>query len=626
MPRRILIVEDNEGVGALLEDAIRARGLAPLRTGSGTEAIRQINERTPSALVVDLALADLDGFQVANALRARPAGATTPIIVISGVYKKLPDEFAERVRPAFFPKPFDVDVLVDRLASLLALPPSGANEAPVTPAGTPNAGSFVDESPAMLLMRLCEERANGTLDATLGDVRRRLVLQAGYIRYAQSNVLPENAGGRELAAGEITRAQFDGAVQYARQAKVPLPEALRATGVLDAQALARALSEQTRAVSIGFFGMAGGRWTLSHQDPTTAPEGRANPVELIVTQTRAETPPSDARSLLARRAGGRVHRTPLLERESFAVRNAWPGEGVTPLLASTPPLDELVARTKEDDLPLLWALVSSGLVHVEAPVEAVAAPRHENLDAGRTFSPEEQKARAFIASEARRFEGLDHYALLGVTPDTPPDECRRAYLALARRYHSDAYAGLDLGSAAPTLASLFQRVNEAMETLTDTERRTDYNIYLDRKARGLPTDVGAILEAEALFQQGEALFKAGKWPEAYERFEKAVALNHAEPEFHVYLNVCGWKLKTLDATTARAGIQKALETSPRMASGHAFLGMITRDDGDERAATVHLKRALEFDPHFAPALSEMRALNKSKEKPSGSLLKRFFRS
>src|SRR5438309_1713419 len=61
-----------------------------------------------ACVIVDLVLAESDGFQLAKSVRAAPWGASLPIVVVSGVYKQLPTEFLAQARPdAFLPKPYE---------------------------------------------------------------------------------------------------------------------------------------------------------------------------------------------------------------------------------------------------------------------------------------------------------------------------------------------------------------------------------------------------------------------------------------------------------------------------------------------------------------------------------------
>jgi DnaJ-like protein len=61
--------------------------------------------------------------------------------------------------------------------------------------------------------------------------------------------------------------------------------------------------------------------------------------------------------------------------------------------------------------------------------------------------------------------GIDYYELLGVARDASPDEIRSAYRALAKAMHPDAGG----------TAGAFRLLREAYETLTDPDRRADYD-------------------------------------------------------------------------------------------------------------------------------------------------------
>lgn len=79
----------------------------------------------------------------------------------------------------------------------------------------------------------------------------------------------------------------------------------------------------------------------------------------------------------------------------------------------------------------------------------------------------------------------DHYAALGVTRDASPDEIKRAYRLLARRYHPDA------NRDDPHAEERFKEVSHAYEVLSDPQKRERYDTFGDERAAAGFTGFGA---------------------------------------------------------------------------------------------------------------------------------------
>lgn len=84
--QRILIVDDIPDNLDLLERALHEVGAEIVRAESGAEAIRLAGQQTISLAILDVKMPDMDGYELAENLRASEATSRVPIIFISAVY------------------------------------------------------------------------------------------------------------------------------------------------------------------------------------------------------------------------------------------------------------------------------------------------------------------------------------------------------------------------------------------------------------------------------------------------------------------------------------------------------------------------------------------------------------
>jgi len=424
-------------------------------------------------------------------------------------------------------------------------------------------------------------------------------------------------------------------VAIAKQQNISLHEALAAARVMTPEQLRVGLKQQTTDTCVGALAVAPGSYRFE-QKPAEAvngvPDLKTSPVALVLEAAKRVGNPSAARAWLEERAAEKLNRSPELGRETFALKTFWPGEGVTPLATGGKSVGDILARVKPAELPLLHYLCMSGLLTPTASAAkplggpaAPAGPPSADPDAGRVFTPEAKAARAALFAERDRLANASHYEVLGVAPSASAADVKAAWLAAAKRFHSDAFSGLDLGSARRVAEDLFARVSDASSVLSDANRRAEYDVYLDRKAQGLPTDVGAILRAEGVFQRGEALFKAGRWEEAEAQFREAISLNHAEAEFHAFLGMAMFR-RNGKPFEAIAHVEKALRMDPRLRSGTIFLSQIHESQGDAERARSLLRKAIDNDPDFVQAKDELRRLkNKAAGEAKGGFLSRLLK-
>ena len=121
--RKILIVDDDEDLVDLMQDAFARDGRFDIKTANnGFGAGMLVKEFRPDLVVLDVMLPDINGKEVCQRVRNDPTMKSVKIICISGMVEqtKIADLRAAGADD-FMNKPFAVDALVERGCQMLEM-------------------------------------------------------------------------------------------------------------------------------------------------------------------------------------------------------------------------------------------------------------------------------------------------------------------------------------------------------------------------------------------------------------------------------------------------------------------------------------------------------------------------
>jgi two-component system alkaline phosphatase synthesis response regulator PhoP len=117
MRRRILIVEDNEGLARVLSDNLMLEGFDVQTVDDGNLAIAKAREFGPDLILLDVALPGKDGFELCGLLRQ---GRRTPIIMLTARSQKDDRILGLKLgADDYVTKPFDLEELLARVHAVL---------------------------------------------------------------------------------------------------------------------------------------------------------------------------------------------------------------------------------------------------------------------------------------------------------------------------------------------------------------------------------------------------------------------------------------------------------------------------------------------------------------------------
>lgn len=122
MPR-ILVVEDQADIRRLIRWSLDEEpDIEVFEAATGQLGLEAVRALRPDLLLLDVMMpGELDGYQVCAALRAEPAHATLPIVMLTARAQASDREAGERAgADDYLVKPFSPMVLVETIKRLLA--------------------------------------------------------------------------------------------------------------------------------------------------------------------------------------------------------------------------------------------------------------------------------------------------------------------------------------------------------------------------------------------------------------------------------------------------------------------------------------------------------------------------
>jgi DNA-binding response OmpR family regulator len=120
MAKRVLVVDDEPNIVMSLRFLMEREGLAVEVAPTG-EAALQALERAPADLVLlDVMMPEIDGFEVCQRIRANPAWARTPIIMLTAKGRDVERDKGRALgADEYITKPFSTRELVARIKQML---------------------------------------------------------------------------------------------------------------------------------------------------------------------------------------------------------------------------------------------------------------------------------------------------------------------------------------------------------------------------------------------------------------------------------------------------------------------------------------------------------------------------
>ena len=119
--KTVLLVDDEHSMLKVLERRLASWGFEAILADNGQDALRLAKERRPDLILLDVMMPGQDGLEVCRQLKAVPATARIPIILVTVKATQLaPDEIKASRARCVIGKPYEPKALEEAVRAALA--------------------------------------------------------------------------------------------------------------------------------------------------------------------------------------------------------------------------------------------------------------------------------------------------------------------------------------------------------------------------------------------------------------------------------------------------------------------------------------------------------------------------
>lgn len=239
------------------------------------------------------------------------------------------------------------------------------------------------------------------------------------------------------------------------------------------------------------------------------------------------------------------------------------------------------------------------------------------------MSQDLEDAKQKIDDKYEEVQEANYYELLDVDESADAKTISNRFRNLAQTWHADRFSGVDLPAEyKEKVQEIFSEINNAQRTLTDEDKREEYDAELEVG----DTDIGSVIDAESAFRRGRNLLDAGRNEGAHKQFEQAVELSpEEEPQYRAHYVYTEYLLipkddmgKPKDKERAREIFSEMDDIADDMQSQKpwlfAYMGFVCQGIGRRNEAESLYREALRYDSDNTLANRQLRLIEMRKEK------------
>jgi DNA-binding response OmpR family regulator len=120
MPKKILLVDDEESLVQLLSERLKFNGYEVITASDGQEGFEKAKKEKPDLILLDVMMPHMDGYQVCRLLKFDQRYKDIPIIMLTARTQEIDKKTGKETgADAYITKPFESQDLLKEIKKLL---------------------------------------------------------------------------------------------------------------------------------------------------------------------------------------------------------------------------------------------------------------------------------------------------------------------------------------------------------------------------------------------------------------------------------------------------------------------------------------------------------------------------
>ncbi|MFZ3137080.1 MAG: DUF4388 domain-containing protein [Thermodesulfovibrionales bacterium] len=469
-------------------------------------------------------------------------------------------------------------------------------------------GIIKDFRLADTLIGLQRSQKTGILTVESGDIVKKVYIKNGDMIFSASNRKEDRLGDLLLKEGRITIEQYDHSVDEMKKTKQRQGAVLVRLGYFQPQELATVVKHQVEEIILSLFSIEEGSFAfeampLPTDEIITLKLSAANLIYYGIKRIN-----SFRRIITELPSLDNVLCFSLEPLDLFQdIRLDESGKEILSFVDGKNSIQEVAAISQLKNFEVfktIYALLNARIINIKdecktrtkIPNEVVEEIVGEKGERTITVPLKDE-----IEEMHKKYEGLGYYGVLGVKNLAPIHEIKSAYYKSAKKYHPDMHFQLEDDVLKDKLNDIFTYVYEAYATLSNPQRRKEYDKITALKPAKLISNSD---KARELFEEGKIQLRKNNYLEAELLFGQAAYFDGTIPEYHYYYGLTLMKLNKFKH--AEKAINRALKLDPKNADYLAKLGFVYLKLDLPMKAKAFFRQALGISPDHASASEGMR--------------------